>query len=473
MAMIWRRVLGLGLTKSKSKLKSQNFDQLSSSTGAFDRIPFDVFFQILIFLGPKEAARLSVVCKSWKFVVSDNRLWILFLHNLQEESWENIDFSESCLRSGIGHPLLRSLSDQSTSLRYMLIYGQRAQHRGAVLIDGGSGYSKFGWSKDSSPSGYSATFMEFGDLESPMYSRLRHFFVTIYDRMKRKPSTQPVVVAFPICHYYDTESSRAARRQLEEAIYRVLFDMNVPAVCSINQAILALYAARRTSGIAVNIGFRVTSIVPILQGKVMHQVGIEVVGQEALTLTMFLKELMERKNMPVGSLYTIRTLKENLCYVASDYGSELSKDTNASYEVTGEGQFTLSEERFQTGEILFQPRMGGLRMMGLHQAVALCMDHCQAAKETEENDRWFKTIVLAGGTASLPGLPERLAKELSGLVSASMFNDVEVLPPPHGANSAWFGAKLVSNVSTFSEAWCMTKKQFCANYGHHSSIRGK
>ncbi|KAI3914260.1 hypothetical protein MKW92_007359 [Papaver armeniacum] len=445
MAKIWRRVLGLVLTKSKSKLKSQNFDQLSSSTGAFDRIPFDVFFQILIFLGPKGAARLSVVCKSWRFVVSDNRLWILFLHNLQEDSWENIDFSESSLRSGIGHPLLRSLSDQSTL--YMHIYGQRAQHKGAVLIDGGSGYSKFGWSKDSSPSGYSATFMEFGDLESPMYSRLRHFFVTIYDRMKRKPSTQPVVVAFPICHYYDTESSRAARRQLEEAIYRVLFDMNVPAVCSINQAILALYAARRTSGIVVNIGFRVTSIVPILQGKVMHQVGIEVVGQGALTLTMFLKELMERKNMHVGSLYTIRTLKENLCYVASDYGSELSKDTNASYEVTGEGQFTLSEERFQTGEILFQPRMGGLRMMGLHQAVALCMDHCQAAKETEENGRWFKTIVLAGGTACLPGLPERLAKELSGL--------------------------LVSNVSTFSEAWCMTKKQFRANYGHQSSFRGK
>lgn len=44
-------------------------------------------------------------------------------------------------------------------------------------------------------------------------------------------------------------------------------------------------------------------------------------------------------------------------------------------------------------------------MMGLHQAVALCMDHCQAAKETEENDRWFKTVVLAGGTACLPGLP--------------------------------------------------------------------
>ena len=49
-----------------------------------------------------------------------------------------------------------------------------------------------------------------------------------------------------------------------------------------------------------------------------------------------------------------------LCYVAADYEAELSKDTEASYEVAGEGYFTLSEERFQTGEILFQPRIAGV-----------------------------------------------------------------------------------------------------------------
>lgn len=53
-------------------------------------------------------------------------------------------------------------------------------------------------------------------------------------------------------------------------------------------------------------------------------------------------------------------LTQNLCYVAEDYEAELSKDTQASYEAAGEGWFTLSKERFQTGEILFQPRMGGV-----------------------------------------------------------------------------------------------------------------
>ncbi|GFZ12859.1 actin-related protein 8 [Actinidia rufa] len=277
--------------------------------------------------------------------------------------------------------------------------------------------------------------------------------------MQVKTSAHPIIVSIPICHYDDTESAKAARRQLKETIYSVLFDMNVPAVCAINQATLALYAARRTSGIVVNIGFQQTSIVPILHGKVMRKVGVEVVGMGALKLTGFLRELMQQKNIHFESLYTVRSLKDNLCYVAFDYEAELSKDTQASFEVAAEGWFTLSKERFQTGEILFQPRIAGVRAMSLHQAVALCVDHCQAAELTGD-DSWFKTVVLAGGSACLPGLAERLGKELQGLLPQSVSTGIRVISPPYGADSAWFGAKLISNLSTFPGPWCMTKKQF-------------
>ncbi|XP_058208850.1 actin-related protein 8 isoform X1 [Rhododendron vialii] len=426
-----------------------------SSTGAFDRVPLDVFMQIVKLLGPKEAASLSAVCKSWKLIVSDNRLWIYFLQN-QQESWDSIFFAETQLRSG--YPL-QALPNQMSQLSFMDIFGQREKVPGSVIIDGGSGYCKFGWSKYERPSGRSATFLEFGNIESPMYSRLRHFFATIYSRMQVKTSAQPIVVSIPICHYDDTESAKAARRQLKQTIYSVLFDMNVPAICAINQATLALYAARRTSGIVVNIGFQQTSIVPILHGKVMRKVGVEVVGIGALKLTGFLRELMQQKNMHFDSLYTVRSLKEKLCYVALDYEAELSKDTQATLEVAAEGCFTLSKERFQTGEILFQPRMAGVRAMALHQAVALCMDHCQAAELSGDNS-WFKTVVLTGGSACLPGLAERLGKELHEELPKSMSTGIRVISPPFGADSAWFGAKLISNLSTFPGPWCMTKKQF-------------
>ncbi|XVF03531.1 hypothetical protein REPUB_Repub05bG0002200 [Reevesia pubescens] len=430
-----------------------------SSLGAlFDEIPFDILLQILKLVGPKDALKLSCVNRAWRFLVSDNRLWVYFLQNHLHNPCDSVFFAELNLRSG--YPLQTFPSQTQTGeLSFMRIYGQRELVPGSVIIDGGSGYCKFGWSKFDRPSGRSASFLEFGNIESPLYSRHRHFFATIFSRMQVKSYTQPIVLSIPICHYDDTDSAKASRRQLKDAIHTVLFDMNVPAVCAVNQAALALYAARRTSGIVVNIGFQVTSVVPILHGKVMRKVGVEVIGLGALKLTGFLRELMQQNNINFESLYTVRTLKENLCYVASDYKEELLKDTRASWEVSAVGWFTLSKERFQTGEILFQPRIAGVQAMGLHQAVALCMDHCHAA-ELAGDDAWFKTVVLSGGTACLPGLAERLEKELHELLSPSLANGIKVIPPTHGADTAWFGAKCISNLSTFPGSWCITKKQF-------------
>ncbi|XP_076919799.1 actin-related protein 8-like isoform X2 [Bidens hawaiensis] len=424
----------------------------SSSTGEFDRIPLDVFMQIVKLLQPNHVARITAVCKLWRLIVSDNKLWMYYLQN-QQVPWEAIFFSEVNLRAGF------PLQICSQMQLFMNIYGLRTQVPGAIIVDGGSGYCKFGWSKFDSPSGRSATFLEFGNIETPMYSRLRHFFATIYNRMQVKPSTQSIIVSVPLCQYDDTEAAKAARRQLKEAIHSALFGMNVPSVCAVSQATLALFAAKRTSGIVVNIGFHQTSVVPILHGKIMHKVGVEAVGVGALKLTGYLREQMQQRNLHFDSLYTVRSLKENLCYVALDYEAELCKDTEASYEVAAAGWFTLARERFQTGEILFQPRIARKRAMGLHQAVALCIDHCHAAELTAD-ESWFKTIVLSGGTACLPGLAERLEKELHGLLSPSVADGIKVLPPLYGADSAWYGAKLISNLSTFPNSWCLTKKEF-------------
>ncbi|KAL0646652.1 hypothetical protein Bca4012_044943 [Brassica carinata] len=83
--------------------------------------------------------------------------------------------------------------------------------------------------------------------------------------------------------------------------------------------------------------------------------------------------------------------------------------------------------------------------MGLHQALALCVDHCDAAGLTGDGS-WFKTVVLAGGSACLPGLAERLEKELHDYLPSSICNGIRVIPPPCGVDTAWHGAKLISNL---------------------------
>ncbi|KAF3327607.1 actin-related protein 8 [Carex littledalei] len=467
---VWGSVINRSGTVSSSSSSSvgsasRDFFWDSGSFGELDKIPIDIIMQILHLLGPRETARLALVCRYFRVLVSDNRLWMSFLQN-GKDSWDCVAFSETHLYAG---PPFKIYYDYPAQLSFMNVYGKRSLVPGAVIIDGGSGYCKYGWSKFDSPSGRCATFLEFGNIESPMYARLRHFFSTIYSRMQVKPSSQPVILAIPICHCDDTESARASRKQYREAILSVLFDMNVPAICAIDQAVLALYAAKRISGIVVHIGFNVTSVVPVYRGKVMREIGVEIVGIGALKLTSFLKELMQRRGMTYESLYTVRTIKEKLCYVALDYEAEMRKDTSASCEVAGEGWFTLSKERFQVGELLFQPHLGGVQVMALHRAVGLCMDHCYNS-DIVSDVSWYKTVILAGGTGCLPGLPERLEKELTELLPESISEGVKVTPPPYGTDSAWFGAKIVSNVSTFTEAWCETKKRFRQKYKRGVSV---
>lgn len=44
------------------------------------------------------------------------------------------------------------------------------------------------------------------------------------------------------------------------------------------------------------------------------------------------------------------------------------------------------------------------------------------------------------------GLTERLEKELIDLLPEAISEGIKVTPPPYGTDSAWFGAKIVSNV---------------------------
>ncbi|XP_078443394.1 actin-related protein 8 [Wolffia australiana] len=462
---VWESMVTRSSSGSSAGLLAPAVDS-HASMGLFGQLPSDVLLQIFRCVGPRDTARACAVCRAWKQIASDNMLWAFFLQH-GKDPWDIVIFSETYLRPGRPYKKYVACVKPFSQLSFLDVYGLRETAPGSVIIDGGSGYCKYGWSKYSAPSGRCATFLEFGNIESPLYPRLVHFFTTIFARMQVKRSSQPAVISLPICHSDDTETARASRRELREAIHSVLFDLNVPAVCAIDQSVLGLYAAKRTSGIIVNIGFNVTSVVPIFCGKVMREVGVEVIGIGALLLTGFLRDQMQRRNINFESLYTVRTLKEKLCYVAVDYSAELCKDTRASYEVPGEGWFTLSKERFQTGELLFRPQIGAVNAMGLQSAVSLCIHHCSDSGIAGDNG-WFKTIVLVGGTSCLPGLPERLEKELIELLPPSISEGIKVLPPPYGVDSPWYGAKIISNVSSFPEAWCITKKKFRKKRGGRS-----
>lgn len=147
---VWESLSGISSSSNSNTSNNSRIWQSTTSTcnfGSFDRLPEDVVGLILRKLGPNDAAKLCVVCKTWRqIVVSDNRLWIQFFQSNFVWDWDSIFFSETQL-----------CYDHQLSL--MQIYGYRVKVPGAIIVDGGSGYCKFGWSKYPRPSGRSATFL--------------------------------------------------------------------------------------------------------------------------------------------------------------------------------------------------------------------------------------------------------------------------------------------------------------------------
>lgn len=70
-------------------------------------------------------------------------------------------------------------------------------------------------------------------------------------------------------------------------------------------------------------------------------------------------------------------------------------------------------------------------------------------------------LVLSGGSTMFPGLPERMHKELSAQVPATM--KVKVIAPPERKFSVWIGGSILSSLSTFADMW-ITHEQY-AEYG--------
>lgn len=98
---VWSSVISRSGISSSSSVGSTTRDFYcdSGSLGALDQIPIDIIMQILLLLEPRDTARLALVCRYLRVLVSDNRLWMSFLQN-GKDSWDWVVFSETHLNLG-------------------------------------------------------------------------------------------------------------------------------------------------------------------------------------------------------------------------------------------------------------------------------------------------------------------------------------------------------------------------------------
>ena len=190
---------------------------------------------------------------------------------------------------------------------------------------------------------------------------------------------------------------------------------NVPALYVSVQAVLALYASGRTSGVVLDSGDGVSHTVPIFEGYAIPH-AVQRILLSGRDMTEYLRELLKAKGYMFttpAELEVVRDIKETFCYVVGDFDAAIkeageSHSCEKNYELPDGRKILIGKERFECPEILFQPKKAGLNLEGIHNH---CYDSVMKC-DTDVRKDLFSNIILSGGSTLFEGLAERMWTEI-------------------------------------------------------------
>ncbi|KAF7658369.1 hypothetical protein LDENG_00013510 [Lucifuga dentata] len=252
--------------------------------------------------------------------------------------------------------------------------------------------------------------------------------------------------------------TEAAMNPLEnrQRMVQVMFEyFNVPFTYVAMQAVLALYATGRSTGVVFDSGDGVSHSVPVCEGYCLPH-AVQRLPLAGADVTMHLKKLLQEQGVcmrTTAEMEIVREMKEKCCCVALDYEAELTQGGSSCREMLytlPDGQIvSLTTERFRASEILFKPELIGRDHYGMHESIFKSI----LSSDIDLRRGFLGNIILSGGNTLLPGLPERLEAEIKGMVPSDMSECVRISSPKDRDFSVWSGGAVLANLPSFNSAW--------------------
>ncbi|CAH1793052.1 unnamed protein product [Owenia fusiformis] len=325
-----------------------------------------------------------------------------------------------------------------------------------VVIDSGSLYTKAGFAGESDPE---VTIpLNAGDIPSPVedgvitnWENMEKLWRELFrDALKVDPTNQNVLLTDPM---HNTDANR-------EKLARMMFEnFKVPALYIARQPILVLYSNGITSGMVVDFGLDGTSIVPVIDSKLLPETSFRL-PLGGSHITKYLAKLLNTRGYSFetpAELAICEDIKQKLCYVALDVEEQMKKKVElleSTYMLPDGKSITIGNELFRAPEALFKPSSIGINCDGIPQAIFASI----MKWDTSYQKNLFSNIILTGGTAlGNAGIADRIKKEISALAPAG--TNVRVKVSAYLKNDKWNGGSLLAAHPDIQHKW-ITKQQF-------------
>lgn len=241
-----------------------------------------------------------------------------------------------------------------------------------------------------------------------------------------------------------------------ETICQILFEtFNIGAINLSISNLLSLYAMGKTTGVSVNIGDGICSIVNIFDGYILPNSlkRINLAGRE---ITKILKTEVTKNGYLMNSsseFEIIRNLKERLCSVNMMDNIE---NGSQSFPLPDGKKLNITNESLKKPcELLFNPISFGYEDNSIQELIYKSIIN----NDTELRFKLFNSIILSGGSTCFKNFGNRLIKEIRKIDNEIGF---KIFASTERKNNCFIGGSIISSLSTFNNI-VISRKEFNEN----------